>query len=143
MAGIGALFDRLRSSIDRSRSSIDRWRSSINRWLARGLRAATPGERRALPRLDLHGFGVRDAIAATEAFLADAHRADVREVRIVYGKGRHSPGGRGVLREVIPRWLAHEGRRWITSAAPEPDARGEDAAIRVVLRMRDELEGND
>jgi DNA-nicking Smr family endonuclease len=108
----------------------------IERWLARWLGAATPGARRGLPRLDLHGFGVRDAIAATEAFLADAYHAGIGEVRIVYGKGRHSPGGRGVLREVIPRWLGDEGRRWVASAAPEPDAHGEDAAIRVILRKR-------
>lgn len=96
-----------------------------------------------MPRLDLHGFGVRDAIAATEAFLADSYRAGLDEVRIVYGKGRHSPGGRGVLREVIPRWLANEGRRWVASAAPEPDAHGEDAAIRVRLRARDAAPGAD
>jgi DNA-nicking Smr family endonuclease len=129
---------RWRSSIHRWRSSIDRGRSSIDGWFARWLRAATPGERRGLPRLDLHGFGVRDAIAATEAFLADAHGAGISEVRIVYGKGRHSPGGRGVLREVIPRWLANDGRRWVATAAPEPDAYGEDAAIRVVLRTRED-----
>lgn len=102
----------------------------LARWL-RGLSGPT------LPRLDLHGFGVRDAITATEAFLRDAREAGIAEVRIVYGKGRHSPGGRGVLREVIPRWLAEEGRRYVVSAAPEPDAFGEDAAIRVRLRSRD------
>ncbi len=109
----------------------------VDRWLARWIGAATPAVGRALPRLDLHGFGVRAAIAATEAFLADAQRAGVTEVRIVYGKGRHSPGGRGVLREVIPRWLAHDGARWVESAVPEPDAFGEDAAMRIRLRPRD------
>ena len=111
--------------------------------IARWLGAASSGVGRGLPRLDLHGFGARDAIAATEAFLADAHRAGVSEVRIVYGKGRHSPGGRGVLREVIPRWLANEGGRWVASAAPEPDVYGEDAAIRVVLRVRDDPKDED
>jgi DNA-nicking Smr family endonuclease len=106
----------------------------VGRVLARWLGAASADARRGIPVLDLHGFGVRDAIAATEAFLRDAGNAGVAEVRIVYGKGRHSPGGRGVLREVIPRWLADDGRRWVARAAPEPDAHGEDAAIRVVLR---------
>jgi DNA-nicking Smr family endonuclease len=109
---IAALFDRL-----------------LARWLAAGLAA-----HRGLPRLDLHGLGVRDAVAATERFLREAQAEGVREVRIVYGKGRHSPGGRGVLREVVPRWLAGDGRRFITGAEPEPDARGEDAAIVVRLR---------
>lgn len=113
----------------------------VDRVLARWLGAASADVRRGIPVLDLHGFGVRDAISATEAFLRDARRAGIAEVRIVYGKGRHSPGGRGVLREVIPRWLADDGRRWVASAAPEPDARGEDAAIRVVLRGREVADG--
>lgn len=115
----------------------------VDRLLARWLGAASADVRRGIPVLDLHGFGVRDAICATEAFLRDATHAGVTEVRIVYGKGRHSPGGRGVLREVIPRWLADDGRRWVASAAPEPDAHAEDAAIRVILRARDGADRND
>jgi DNA-nicking Smr family endonuclease len=92
--------------------------------------AATPAR---VPVLDLHGLGVRDALAATERFLRDAIATGTREVRIVYGKGRGSPGGRGVLREVVPRWLADEGRRYVTAATPEPDATGADGAIRVRL----------
>ena len=102
---------------------------ALFRWLRVGTRAATGG----IPILDLHGLGVRDAVATTERFLVEATAAGIGEVRIVYGKGRHSPGGRGVLREVIPRWLATDGARWVASAAPEPDAHGEDAAIRVAL----------
>ena len=52
----------------------------------------------------------------------------------MYGKGRHSPGGRGVLREVIPRWLASEGARYVVRATPVPDAFGEDATMLVRLR---------
>ncbi len=113
MARLGAFFDRV---------------------LLRWLRAASPATAERHPRLDLHGFGVKDAIAVTARFLEEAHAAGISEVRIVYGKGRHSPGGRGVLREVIPRWLADEGRRWVTSAEPEPDAHGEDATIRIRLK---------
>ena len=143
MASIGGFVDRLRSVIDRLRSATDRLRSSFDRRLAAWLAAVDPTTGHGLPRLDLHGFGVRDAIAATQAFLIDAHRAGATEVRIVYGKGRHSPGGRGVLREVIPRWLASDGRRWVASATPEPDAYGEDAAILVVLRARDAAAADD
>lgn len=110
---------------------LSRW---LDRLLTRWLRAASPATASRMPRLDLHGYGVRDALALTERFLADAAAAGAPEVRIVYGKGRHSPGGRGVLREVVPRWLEREGRRWVESASPEPDAFGEDAAIRVRLR---------
>src|SRR5262249_1159555 len=114
--------------ISRDSRAMGRWSTLLARWL----RAASPHA--AEPRLDLHGLGVQDAIAATERFLRDAHAAQAHEVLIVYGKGRHSPAGRGVLREVIPRWLDTEGRRWVISAAPETDAFGEDGAIRVRLR---------
>jgi DNA-nicking Smr family endonuclease len=114
----------------------------VDRVLLRWLRAAAPGVATPPPLLDLHGLGVRDALAATARFLAEARADGLTEVRIVYGKGRHSPGGRGVLREVIPRWLADEGRAWVESAAPEPDARGEDAAIRVRLRPRSDVESS-
>jgi DNA-nicking Smr family endonuclease len=108
----------------------------VDRLLMRWLRAAAPATAERRPCLDLHGLGLKEAIAATERFLAEAAAADAAEVRIVYGKGRHSPGGRGVLREVIPRWLAGDGRRWVLSAEPEPDVRGEDAAIVVRVRRR-------
>lgn len=111
---------------------VKRWAALFDRWLARGVAAGAVAHR-GLPRLDLHGLGVRDAVAATERFLVEATAAGIREVRIVYGKGRHSPGGRGVLREVVPRWLGAEGRRWVEGAEPEPDAWGEDAAIVVRL----------
>jgi DNA-nicking Smr family endonuclease len=104
---------------------------AFDRLLARLLRRAARAGSACAPVLDLHGLGVQDAIAATERFLRDAAAAGVVEVRIVYGKGRRSPGGRGVLREVIPRWLAGDGRRYVMSATPEPDASGADGAIRV------------
>lgn len=112
---------------------VGRLAALVDRLLARAVTAGAAA-RRGLPRLDLHGLGVRDAIAATERFLIEAQAAGISEVRIVYGKGRHSPGGRGVLREVVPRWLAAEGRRLVAQADPEPDAWGEDAAIVVRLR---------
>ncbi len=91
---------------------------------------------RAVPVLDLHGLGVRDAIAATERFLTECAADGVDEARIVYGKGHGSPGGRGVLREVIPRWLATDGARFVASATPEPDASGADGAMRLHLTRR-------
>jgi DNA-nicking Smr family endonuclease len=104
--------------------------SVVERVLARWLRRAGG---RGVPVLDLHGLGVRDALAATERFVRECAAEGVGEARIIYGKGRGSPGGRGVLREVVPRWLATDGVRWVTSAAPEPDASGADGAIRVRL----------
>jgi DNA-nicking Smr family endonuclease len=107
-------------------------RGPLARLVARLLHGAAGG----VPVLDLHGLGVRDAVAATERFLRECAADGAREVRIIYGKGRGSPGGRGVLREVIPRWLADEGAALVASAVPEPDATGTDGAIRVRLAPR-------
>lgn len=88
------------------------------------------------PTLDLHGLGVKDAIAETEAFLRAAAAAGDAEVRIVYGKGRGSPGGVGVLRAVIPRWLDGEGAGLIQRWERDLDQTGDDGAVRVWLRPK-------
>jgi DNA-nicking Smr family endonuclease len=87
------------------------------------------------PTLDLHGLGVREALEETELFVRHAHGEPV--VRIVYGKGHGSPGGRGVLREVIPRWLEREGTEWVERYQRVPDASGADGAVLVWLRAVD------
>ena len=86
------------------------------------------------PTLDLHGLGVREAIAETERFLLAAAASGETEVRIVYGKGRGSPGGVGVLRTVIPRWLEQEGAPLVRRFERDLDASGDDGAVRVWLR---------
>jgi DNA-nicking Smr family endonuclease len=87
-----------------------------------------------VPTLDLHGLGVQDAVAETERFVRDASAHGVAQIRIVYGKGLRSPGGRGVLREVIPRWLDDDGREWVERYERRPDATGVDGGVMVWLR---------
>ena len=86
------------------------------------------------PVLDLHGLGVKEAVAATESFLRQAAAAGETQVRIVYGKGRGTPGGVGVLRAVIPRWLENEGAVWVERYERDLDHSGDDGAVRVWLR---------
>jgi DNA-nicking Smr family endonuclease len=88
-----------------------------------------------LPTLDLHGLGVRDALAETEKFLREARDEGIPSVRIVYGKGRRSPGGRGVLREVVPRWLDNDGRSLVRRYERRPDVTGADGALIVWVRL--------
>ena len=88
------------------------------------------------PTLDLHGLGVRDAIEASERFLRHAQQLDEPVVRIVYGKGHGSPGGRGVLREVIPHWLEREGASLVARYERQPDATGGDGAVKVWVCQR-------
>lgn len=89
---------------------------------------------RVLPTLDLHGVGVQEAIEQVEGFLRASQQLGVPRVRIVYGKGRHSRGGRGVLREVVPRWLETEGARYVARWERRLDASGLDGGAEVDLR---------
>jgi DNA-nicking Smr family endonuclease len=93
-----------------------------------------------IPTLDLHGLGVQDALKQTEQFLRDAQAAGLGSVRIVYGKGRGSRGGRGVLREVIPRWLDTEGGPYVRRYERRPDSSGLDGGMIVWVRMSPEEE---
>jgi DNA-nicking Smr family endonuclease len=88
------------------------------------------------PTLDLHGLGVREAVDEAARFLRQAQAHDARVVRIVYGKGHGSPGGKGVLRDVIPRWLEREGAELVERYQRVPDASGADGAVRVWVRKR-------
>jgi len=88
-----------------------------------------------LPTLDLHGLGVKDAVTETERFLREAQAHGVASVRIVYGKGRGSPGGRGVLREIVPRWLEREGSALVRRYERRPDASGMDGGVVVWVRL--------
>jgi DNA-nicking Smr family endonuclease len=87
-----------------------------------------------LPTLDLHGLGVKEALRETERFLREAQAHGVGSVRIVYGKGLGSPGGRGVLREVIPHWIEQEGTALVRRYERRPDALGADGAVVVWIR---------
>jgi DNA-nicking Smr family endonuclease len=87
-----------------------------------------------VPTLDLHGLSVKEAVAQTKAFLEMSQRGGVREVRIVYGKGLGSPGGQGVLRQVIPSWCEKEGSVYVASFQREVDARGGDGSILISIR---------
>ena len=88
------------------------------------------------PTLDLHGLGVPDALAETERFLREARASGEPVARLVYGKGHHSPSGRGVLREVIPQWLEANGEGLVERFERLPDATGADGAVKVWLRSR-------
>ncbi len=69
--------------------------------------ASALGRLRSAPSatLDLHGASVERAREMLVAFLA-AERAHGRPlVLVIVGKGRHSPGGRGVLRGEVADWL--------------------------------------
>ncbi|MBH2020683.1 MAG: Smr/MutS family protein [Burkholderiales bacterium] len=56
-------------------------------------------------QLDLHGFRREDARNALGAFIREAHKAGLRCVRVVHGKGLGSPGKMPVLKGRVQSWL--------------------------------------
>ncbi|MEM7449294.1 MAG: Smr/MutS family protein [Myxococcota bacterium] len=87
--------------------------------------------------IDLHGFTVREAEHALNAFLRRAHRSGTRVVRVIHGKGRHSYGGLGVLADLVVQTLT-EGTLSakvlaFTSAGRRQGGRG---ALNVRLTLR-------
>lgn len=75
----------------------------------RGFDAATErrlkrGQMEIEARIDLHGLGRVEAFAALSRFLSSAKRRGLRNVLVVTGKGT-TPGS-GVLRRLLPEWLA-------------------------------------
>lgn len=86
-------------------------------------------------RLDLHGRTQIEAHDALGRFLAASSAGDVRCVLIVTGKGID---GHGVLRQMVPRWLAEEGNRQkvITYYTAQPRDGGAGALYVLIRRRR-------
>ena len=58
--------------------------------------------------IDLHGLRVDDAREALAGFIREAHKAGVRCVRVVHGKGLGSPGKTPVLKGKVHGWLVQK-----------------------------------
>ena len=59
-------------------------------------------------QLDLHGLRVDEARQALGDFIRLCHRAGMRCVRVVHGKGLGSPGKSPVLKSRVQRWLVQK-----------------------------------
>jgi|GEM_PF-1589907 len=98
---------------------------------------APPRRKKGLPILetvDLHGLTAEQGIAKLRAALHRLRGRDGR-VQVIVGKGKHSPDGVGVLREVIPAWMDTAGRALVAEwrwAGPKEGGRG---ALLVRLRQ--------
>ena len=102
------------------------------KWLRMLSRAAFPNRS---PEIDLHGLRVYEALSAVEQALHEAEKAGDNRIRIVCGKGKGSPGGRGVLREAVAGWLEEHG--YAGRYRRDMDRDGRDGAIYVHLRPID------
>jgi len=85
-------------------------------------------------RLDLHGRTQTEAHDALERFLKTSSMRGLRCVLIVTGKGFD---GQGVLRQMVPRWLAEESNRnSVITYCPAHPRHGGDGALYVLIRRR-------
>lgn len=106
----------------------------------RARRDVTRGTRALDGRIDLHGMRQAEAHGALLAFLFAAHHRDAKLVLVITGKG----GGvdargeeRGVLRRLVPHWLADPTMRdIILGYEPAAPGHGGEGALYVRLRRR-------
>lgn len=84
--------------------------------------------------LDLHGHTQDAALTVLARFLHRAHKRGDRAVIVVTGAGR---GGEGVLKRMLPSWLAlKEIRPLISGYAPAHRSHGGAGAFYVFLKRR-------
>lgn len=93
------------------------------------------GQIRIERKLDLHGRTQTEAHDELDRFLTMASISGLRCILVVTGKG--GADGRGVLRQMVPRWLdaADNGRNVLTYCPAQP-RHGGDGALYVLLRRR-------
>jgi DNA-nicking Smr family endonuclease len=93
------------------------------------------GEFPICAHLDLHGMPLDDARRAVDEFLASQQKRGHRCVLLITGKGKNSLGGRAVLREHVPEWLARgpSSRRVLAFVTARPCDGGTGALV-VLMR---------
>jgi DNA-nicking Smr family endonuclease len=93
-------------------------------------------------RLDLHGMRQADAHAQLKRFLKSAQARGLKHVLVITGKGAegdaksfYEEDERGVLRKVVPHWLADKDLSpLVVSFSPAPRRLGGEGALYVRLR---------
>jgi DNA-nicking Smr family endonuclease len=139
-----------RSSEDEARARLDElvahdinFRIETERDFVRGARADAPQRivrelsrrTRASDTLDLHGHNQREARDAVVSFVRQCHKKGLTVLCVVHGKGQHSEGGLGVLRDVVVRALTETGASQLVLAfVTAPEALGGSGALLVELK---------
>lgn len=107
--------------------------------------AASRSGRRFLPRLrngdfsvqdhlDLHGFDLEDAKELLDDFLKRSRQRSLSCVRIVHGRGKHSPSEPHAMKRAVTRWLTSRRlRRTVAAFASARWNDGGSGAVYVLL----------
>jgi len=86
-------------TVERDEDFLEGFRSGLSAGVRRRLRGTPTAE------LDLHRHDAEEARRRVASFIASERKKARELVLVVVGRGRHSPGGRGVLRHEIADWL--------------------------------------
>ncbi len=91
------------------------------------------GQMSAEQTLDLHGKTQHASTMTLEAALQQSLEHGVRVLRIIHGRGLHSPDGQGVLKRLTYDWLQHGSMKgFVLAVVPCPQ--GGSGACLVLLR---------
>ncbi len=71
-------------------------------------------------------------------FVAQAAASGLRTVLVITGKGHHSPGGRGILRQKVEEWIRERGWRRIRTWSEAPARLGGAGRSCSILRAAHE-----
>ena len=82
--------------------------------------------------IDLHGLNRQQAHSQVAQFVATAHSAGKRCLRIVHGRGHGSPGREAILRQLVKVWLGRH--REVLAFCHAPPSDGGDGALWVLLK---------
>jgi DNA-nicking Smr family endonuclease len=103
----------------------------------RALKRLKKGQVPVQDYIDLHGMSRQEAEAALKDFLLRSHRAGLRCVLIVHGRGLNSPDSFPILKENMPLWLNSGPLKKIVLAfATARPYDGGTGAVYVLLRRR-------
>jgi DNA-nicking Smr family endonuclease len=99
------------------------------------LRRLRRGEVPVDGRIDLHGMVLAEARAHLDLFVRTMRARGERCLLVIHGKGKHSPGGLGVLRGEISAWLSQgPASEHVAAFATACEDDGGEGAVYVLLR---------
>ncbi len=93
-----------------------------------------PKNLRVDDQIDLHGLRTEPALRRLEHFVAEAAASGLRTVLVITGKGHHSPGGRGVLKQKVEEWIRGRSHRRVRTWSEAPSRLGGRGAFVLYLR---------